>query len=33
MIYWAAFFSIQNDDMERDREAAQKGAASRTQTG
>ena len=32
MVRWAAFFVLQNEDMERDREAAQRGAASRTQT-
>tara|TARA_Y100000401_G_C8240509_1_gene182776 strand:- start:293 stop:472 length:180 start_codon:yes stop_codon:yes gene_type:complete len=32
MIYWAAFFSLQNEEMERDRQSAQRGAASRTQT-
>jgi len=32
MVGWAAFFALQNEEMERDREAAQKGAASRTQT-
>tara|TARA_R100000353_G_C6488552_1_gene191128 strand:- start:511 stop:612 length:102 start_codon:yes stop_codon:yes gene_type:complete len=32
MIRWAAFFELQNEDMERDKQAAQRGAASRTQT-
>jgi hypothetical protein len=32
MIGWAAFFKIQNDEIEKDRETAQKGSASRTQT-
>ena len=32
MVCWAAFFKIQNDEMEKDREAAQLGSASRTQT-
>ena len=32
LINWAAFFSLQNEEMERDREARQRGAASRTQT-
>ena len=32
MIGWAAFFKIQNDEMEKDREAAQRGSASGTQT-
>lgn len=32
MIGWAAFFKIQNDEIEKDREAAQRGSASRTQT-
>lgn len=32
MIGWAAFFKIQNDEMEKDREAAQRSSASRTQT-
>jgi len=32
LINWAAFFALQNEEMERDREAAQRGAASRTQT-
>ena len=31
MIGWAAYFKIQNDEMEKDREAAQRGSASRTQ--
>ena len=32
MIGWADFFKIQNDEMEKDREAAQRGSATRTQT-
>jgi len=32
MINWAAFFALQNEEMERDKEARQLGAASRTQT-
>ena len=32
MVGWAAFFKIQNDEMEKDREAAQRNSASRTQT-
>ena len=32
MVRWAAFFALQNEEMERDKEAAQRGAASRTQT-
>ena len=28
MVGWAAFFKIQNDEMEKDREAAQRGSAS-----
>jgi len=32
MIHWAAYFALQNEEMERDRESAQRGAASRTQT-
>jgi len=32
LINWAAFFALQNEEMERDKEAAQRGAASRTQT-
>ena len=32
MIGWAAFFKIQNDEMDKDREAAQRGSATRTQT-
>ena len=32
LVGWAAFFKIQNDEMEKDREAAQRGSASRTQT-
>ena len=31
MIGWAAFFKIQNDKMDKDREAAQRGSATRTQ--
>jgi hypothetical protein len=31
LIGWAAYFKIQNDEMEKDREAAQKGSATRTQ--
>ena len=31
MIGWAAFFKIQNDEMEKEREAAQRGSATRTQ--
>ena len=31
-VRWAAFFALQNEEMERDKEAAQRGAASRTQT-
>tara|TARA_R100000781_G_scaffold101224_1_gene64710 strand:- start:69 stop:170 length:102 start_codon:yes stop_codon:yes gene_type:complete len=31
MVGWAAYFKIQNEEMEREREAAQKGSASRTQ--
>ena len=31
MVGWAAYFKIQNDEMEKDREAAQKGSATRTQ--
>ena len=32
MVGWAAYFKIQNDEMKKDREAAQRGSASRTQT-
>lgn len=32
MVGWAAYFKIQNDEMQKDREAAQRGSASRTQT-
>ncbi len=32
MIGWAAYFKIQNDEMERDRDAVQRSSASRTQT-
>ena len=32
MINWAAFFALQNEEMERDKEARQLGAASLTQT-
>jgi hypothetical protein len=32
MIYWAAFFALQSEEMERDRQSAQQGAARRTQT-
>ena len=32
MINWAAFFALQNEEMERDRTAAQTGSATRTQT-
>ena len=32
MIGWAAYFKIQSDDMERDRDAVQRSSASRTQT-
>ena len=32
MVGWAAFFKIQNDEIEKDREVAQRGSASRTQT-
>tara|TARA_R100000781_G_C4074906_1_gene125751 strand:- start:1169 stop:1270 length:102 start_codon:yes stop_codon:yes gene_type:complete len=32
MLNWAAFFALQNEEIEKDREAAQRGAASRTQT-
>ncbi len=32
MIGWAAYFKIQNDEMDKDREASQRGSASRTQT-
>ena len=31
MVGWAAYFKIQNEDMEREREAALRGSASRTQ--
>jgi len=31
MVGWAAFFKLQNDEMEKDREAAQRGNATRTQ--
>ncbi len=33
MVSWAAYFKIQNDEMEKDREAAQRGSATRTQKG
>ena len=33
MIGWAAYFKIQNDEMERDKEARQTGRAIRTQRG
>ena len=32
MINWAAFFALQNEEMEKDRRAAQTGSATRTQT-
>ena len=32
MIGWAAFFKMQNDEMDRDREGIQTRAASRTQS-
>lgn len=32
MVRWAAFFALENEEMERDKQAAQRGAASRTQT-
>jgi len=31
MVGWAAYFKIQNEEMEKEREAAQRGSASRTQ--
>ena len=31
MIGWAAYFKIQNDEMDKAREAAQRGSATRTQ--
>ena len=33
MVGWAAYFKIQNDEMERDKEARQTGRAIRTQRG
>ena len=32
MVNWAAFFALQNEEMEKDRRAAQTGSATRTQT-
>ncbi len=32
MVGWAAYFKIQNDEMDRERDAVQRSSASRTQT-
>jgi hypothetical protein len=32
LVNWAAYFGLENEESERDRQSAQQGAASRTQT-
>ena len=32
MVGWAAYFKIQNEEMDRERDAVQRSSASRTQT-